>query len=212
MSPCAERLAAVRERIRRTGRDPSEIAVVAVSKGRSVAECAEALAAGVIALGENRVQEALPKLAALPDARWHLVGHLQSNKVAHLRGRFDLIHSLDSARLAELLAAREPGQEVLLQVNVSREEAKQGVAPEEAPALAREVARLLPLVGLMAMGPASGDPRPAFGELARLRLQCQETTGRPLPVLSMGMSGDFEAACRAGSTMLRLGRVLFEEV
>ncbi len=207
----AERLAAVRERIRLTGRDPSGVEIVAVTKGRSAAAAAEALAAGVAALAENRVQEALPKLAALPVAEWHLVGHLQRNKVAQVARRFRLIQSLDSARLAELLAVRDAAQRVLLQVNVSRETQKSGVLPEEAVATARAISALLPLEGLMAIGPAATDPGPAFNELARLRLACQDATGRPLPVLSMGMSGDFEQACRAGSTMLRLGRILFDE-
>jgi pyridoxal phosphate enzyme (YggS family) len=206
----AERLAAVRERILLTGRDPAELEIVAVTKGRSAADAAEAVAAGVAALAENRVQEALPKLAALPKAEWHLVGHLQSNKVAQVAGRFRLIQSLDSVRLAELLAGRDAGQRVLLQVNVSREARKSGVRPEEAVAAARAISALLPLEGLMALGPAGTDPGPAFAELARLRLDCQDATGRALPVLSLGMSGDFEEACRAGSTMLRLGRVLFE--
>lgn len=205
----AERLAAVRERLLLTGRDPGEIEIVAVTKGRSPAEAAEASAAG-LALAENRVQEALPKLAAVPGARWHLIGHLQSNKVAQVAGRFELIQSLDSVRLAELLATRDPGQRVLLQVNVSRESQKSGVHPHDAVATARAVAALLPLEGLMAMGPAAADPGPGFTELALLRIACREATGRPLPVLSIGMSADFEVACRAGSTMLRLGRVLFE--
>jgi pyridoxal phosphate enzyme (YggS family) len=211
LSPFADRLAGIRERIRLTDRDPAEVAVVAVSKGRPAGDCAAAWSAGVAALGENRVQEALGKLAAVPGAEWHLVGHLQTNKVPLVTGRFRLIHSLDSARLAELLAGRDRRQAVLLQVNVSREAAKQGVEPERAVALAREVARLLPLEGLMAIGPLAGDPEPGFGEVARLRLECREATGLPLPVLSMGMSSDFEAACRAGSTMLRLGRILFED-
>ncbi len=205
----ADRLAAVRQRVRRTGRDPAEVAIVAVSKGRSLAECREAYAAG-LELGENRVQEALPKLAALPEAGWHLIGHLQSNKVPQVAGRFRLIQSLDSVRLAELLAARDPRQAVLLQVNVSREQAKHGVSPQDALAVARQMSDLLALEGLMGIGPLGGDPEPAFRALADLRRQCQDATGRPLPILSMGMSGDFEAACRAGSTMLRLGRVLFD--
>ncbi|MDQ6918571.1 MAG: YggS family pyridoxal phosphate-dependent enzyme [Candidatus Dormibacteraeota bacterium] len=209
MASFAERLAAVRERIARAGRDPAEVAIVAVSKGRSVAECEQAIAAG-LDLGENRVQEALPKLAALPDAGWHLVGHLQSNKVALVSGRFKLIQSLDSVRLAELLAAREPGQAILLQVNVSREAAKQGVDPGDAVAVARQMSGLLSLEGLMGIAPLVGDPDPAFRALADLRRRSQDATGRPLPILSMGMSGDYEAACRAGSTMLRLGRVLFD--
>jgi len=207
----ADRLAAVRERVRRTGRDPAEVAIVAVSKGRSLADCREAIAAG-LDLGENRVQEALPKLAALPEVAWHLVGHLQSNKVPRVAGRFRLIQSLDSVRLAELLAARDPRQAVLLQVNVSREPAKSGVGAAEAVALARQMSALLSLEGLMAIAPLGGDPEPAFRALADLRRRCQDATGRPLPILSMGMSGDYEAACRAGSTMLRLGRVLFDEV
>jgi pyridoxal phosphate enzyme (YggS family) len=207
----ADRLAAVRERVRRTGRDPVGVAIVAVSKGRSLADCREAIAAG-LDLGENRVQEALPKLAALPEVAWHLVGHLQSNKVPRVAGRFRLIQSLDSVRLAELLAARDPRQAVLLQVNVSREPAKSGVGAAEAVALARQMSALLSLEGLMAIAPLGGDPEPAFRALADLRRRCQDATGRPLPILSMGMSGDYEAACRAGSTMLRLGRVLFDEV
>ena len=211
MPSFADRLAAVRERVRRTGRDPAEVAIVAVSKGRSLADCREAIAAG-LDLGENRVQEALPKLAALPEVAWHLVGHLQSNKVPRVAGRFRLIQSLDSVRLAELLAARDPRQAVLLQVNVSREPAKSGVGAAEAVALARQMSALLSLEGLMAIAPLGGDPEPAFRALADLRRECQDATGRPLPILSMGMSGDYEAACRAGSTMLRLGRVLFDEV
>ena len=211
MPSFADRLAAVRERVRRTGRDPAEVAIVAVSKGRSLADCREAIVAG-LDLGENRVQEALPKLAALPEVAWHLVGHLQSNKVPRVAGRFRLIQSLDSVRLAELLAARDPRQAVLLQVNVSREPAKSGVGAAEAVALARQMSALLSLEGLMAIAPLGGDPEPAFRALADLRRRCQDATGRPLPILSMGMSGDYEAACRAGSTMLRLGRVLFDEV
>jgi pyridoxal phosphate enzyme (YggS family) len=210
LSLFAERLRAVRERVRATGRDLDEVAIVAVTKGRSLEECREALGAGLQALGENRVQEALPKLKMLPQAEWHLVGHLQTNKVRQVAGRFRLIHSVDSVRLAELLAARDPRQQVLIEVNISREPAKHGVAPEEAVAAARQIGGLLSLEGLMGLGPLSADPEPAFRELAELRLRSQEATGRPLPILSMGMSGDFEAACRAGSTLLRLGRVLFE--
>ena len=210
MPSFADRLAAVRERVRRTGRDPAEVAIVAVSKGRSIAECREAAAAG-LELGENRVQEALTKLAELPDAVWHLVGHLQTNKVAQVAGRFRLIQSVDTVRLAALLAARDARQAVLLQVNVSREPAKHGVAIEDAAAVARQMSPLLSLEGLMGIAPLGADPEPAFRALAELRLRCQDATGRPLPILSMGMSGDYEAACRAGSTMLRLGRVLFEK-
>src|SRR5207248_4059715 len=114
------RLAEVQDRIRRAGRDPAGITIVAVTKGRPLDQCHEAVGAGLTTLGENRVQEALPKLEALPQARWHLVGHLQRNKVRLAAGRFALIQSVDSERLAEDIARRAPDQQVLLEVNVAR--------------------------------------------------------------------------------------------
>jgi len=200
----------VRERIVGAGGDPERIAVVAVTKGRSLDDCRAALAAGLRMLGENRVQEALPKLDALPEAEWHLVGHLQTNKVREAAGRFALIHSVDSLHLAEALARRTPEQPVLLQVNTSREPQKHGFDPPAAVVAVVAVAQLLPVRGLMCMAAAEGDPRPAFEELRRLRDEAEQRLGRALPVLSMGMTQDFEAAVRAGSTMLRLGRVLFD--
>ena len=209
MTPLAGRLAAVRRRIERAGGDPDQVAIVAVTKGRSAAECREAVAAGLTVLGENRVQEGLSKMDEVDGARWHLIGNLQSNKIRHAAGRFELIQSLDDRGTAELIARRHPHQEVLVQVNVARESQKHGCSPDAAVELVGEVARLLRVSGLMCMGPATGDPRPAFEELKRLRDKARERTGAPLPVLSMGMSGDFEAAVAAGSSMLRLGRVLF---
>ena len=206
----AARLAAVRERILAAGGDPDAIAVVAVTKGRPLEDCQAAHAAGLQRLGENRVSEALPKLEALPEAEWHLVGHLQTNKVRDAAGRFALIHSVDSLHLAEAIARRAPEQPVLLQVNTSREPQKQGFDPAAALAAVVAVAQLLPLQGLMCMAAAEGDPGPAFVELRRLRDQAEQRLGRRLPVLSMGMTQDFEAAVRAGSTMLRLGRILFD--
>ena len=204
------RLAEVRGRIERAGRDPAEIAIVAVTKGRSLERCREALEAGLTELGENRVQEAVPKLDALPDVRWHLVGHLQRNKVRLAAGRFVLIQSVDSEPLAEEIAKRAPGQQVLLEVNVAREEQKHGCPPEQAVHVAASLAQLLPLQGLMCIGPLGRDPRPAFEELRRLRDDAEQYLGGALPVLSMGMTDDFEAAVAAGSSMLRLGRLLFE--
>lgn len=166
--------------------------------------------AGVDALGENRVQEALPKLSALPAAEWHLIGHLQSNKVRHVLGRFALIESLDSLPLARELAGRSHGrQPVLVEVNASREARKHGFPPESAVAACVEIAGMLELRGLMGMAAAEGDPAPAFAALRRIRDEVEQRLGRALPVLSMGMSGDFEAAVREGSTLLRLGRALF---
>lgn len=205
------RLQAVRDRIKRGGRDPSAVDIVAVTKGQPLAACREALASGLSMLGENRIQEALPKLEALPEAEWHLIGHLQTNKVRRAAGRFALIQSVDSERLAAAIAAREPRQPVLLEINVAREASKSGATPEQALDLAVRVAALLDLRGLMAIGPLDRDPAPAFHELRRLRDEAEQRLGRSLPVLSMGMSDDFEAALDAGSTMLRLGRILFGE-
>jgi pyridoxal phosphate enzyme (YggS family) len=205
----AARLAEVEVSIRAAGRDPAGVTVVAITKGRPLSACREALAAGLVVLGENRVQEALPKLESLPEARWHLVGHLQRNKVRLAAGRFELIQSVDSRALAEQIARRAHQQAVLLQVNVAREEQKHGCRPEQALELAVHVAGLLPLRGLMCMGPARADPAPAFAEIRRLRDEAEQRLGAALPVLSMGMSDDFDAALAAGSTMLRLGRFLF---
>jgi pyridoxal phosphate enzyme (YggS family) len=200
----------VRARIAAAGGDPERIAVVAVTKGRSLEDCRAALVAGLRSLGENRVQEALPKLEALPEAEWHLVGHLQTNKAREVGGRFALIHSVDSLRLVDALARRAPEQAILLQVNTSREPQKHGFDPEQACTAAQAAAQLLPVQGLMCMAAAEGNPQPAFEELRRLRDEAEQRLGRALPVLSMGMTQDFEAAVRAGSTMLRLGRVLFD--
>ncbi|HEV2036231.1 MAG TPA: YggS family pyridoxal phosphate-dependent enzyme [Candidatus Dormibacteraeota bacterium] len=224
-----ENLASVRERIERAGRDPEEVAIVAVTKGFGVEACLEALEAGLRMLGENRVQEALGKMDAVSAGRahsappsagrgqgapssidWHLIGHLQTNKVRSAAGRFALIQSVDSLRLASALARAAPSQAVLVEVNVAREPQRSGVDPDSALEVIAGVAGLLDVRGLMAMGPSSeGDPSPAFLELRQLRDQAEQRLGTQLPVLSMGMSGDFEAALACGSTMLRLGQALF---
>jgi len=205
----AENLAAVLERIARAGRDPDSVLIVAVTKGFDISACREALAAGLRTLGENRVQEALGKMDDLPDAVWHLIGHLQTNKVRQAAGRFALIQSVDSARLAEAIAKIAPSQQVLVEVNVSREPQKSGADPDHALDVITATAGLLDLKGLMAMGPSHGDPTASFLQLRELRDEAEQGLGKALPVLSMGMSGDFEAAIAAGSTMLRLGQVLF---
>jgi len=204
-----ERLARVSARIAATGRNPDEVAIVAVTKGLGVEACREAIAAGLQMLGENRVQEALPKMAEVPNARWNLIGHLQTNKVKQVAGRFALIQTVDSVRLAEAIARQAPSQAVLVEVNIAREAQKSGVSPEAALELIATVATLLDLQGLMGMGPSDGDPAPAFTELRRLHDEAEQRVGKGLPVVSMGMSGDFEAALAAGSTMLRLGQALF---
>jgi pyridoxal phosphate enzyme (YggS family) len=196
----AENLKSVRERIEKAGRNPDEIAIVAVTKSFGPEVCREAVSAGLKVLGENRVQEALAKMDAVDGAQWHLIGHLQTNKVKQVMGRFALIQSIDSIRIAEAVAAIDSAQPVLVEV---------GVDPEAAAELIASVAEMLDLQGLMGMGPVEGDPAPAFDRLRVLREEAQQRLGRALPILSIGMSGDFEAAVKAGSTMLRLGRVLF---
>jgi pyridoxal phosphate enzyme (YggS family) len=208
-----ERLARISALIAAAGRNPDEVAIVAVTKGFGVETCREALAAGLRMLGENRVQEALPKMEKLPGPQWHLIGHLQTNKVKQAAGRFALIQTVDSARLAEAIARHAPAQAVLqavlVEVNIAREPQRSGVSPEEAVELIASASRLLDVQGVMGMGPAERDPMPAFTELRRLRDEAEQRIGKALPVLSMGMSGDFQHALAAGSTMLRLGQALF---
>ena len=204
-----ENLKAVRERIAQAGRNPEEVTIVAVTKGFGPEVCRAAFDAGLRILGENRVQEAVAKMDAVQGPEWHLVGHLQTNKAKAAAGRFALIQSVDSRHLADALARVNVEQKVLVEVNVAREPRKTGVDPAGAQELLDAVAEMLDLQGLMAMGPAEGDPRPAFDEVRTIRDEAQQRLGKPLPILSMGMSGDFEVAVKAGSTMVRLGTVLF---
>ena len=207
--PLEENLKAVRERIARAGRDPDEVEIVAVTKGFGPEVCRQALDAGLEVLGENRVQEALEKMEQVEGATWHLIGHLQTNKAKLAAGRFALIQSIDSVHVAEALARINVEQKVLVEVNVAREPKKTGVDPAAVAELMASVAEMLDLQGVMAMGPADGDPKAAFEELRQIRDAAQQRLGRSLPILSMGMSGDFEVAVAAGSTMVRLGTVLF---
>jgi pyridoxal phosphate enzyme (YggS family) len=204
-----ERLARVSALIAASGRNPDEVAIVAVTKGFGAGACLEALDAGLHMLGENRVQEALTKMEDVHGAQWHLIGHLQTNKVKQAAGRFALIQTVDSVRLAETIARQGPSQAVLIEVNIARQPQRSGVLPEAAVELIKTVSESLDVQGLMGMGPVQGDPAPAFNELRLLRDGAEQTAGRRLPVLSMGMSGDFQAALAAGSTMLRLGQALF---
>jgi PLP dependent protein len=208
-STVRERLARVSALIAATGRDPHEVAIVAVTKGFGADACREALDAGLHMLGENRVQEALAKMEEVVGAQWHLIGHLQTNKVKQAAGRFALIQTVDSARLAEAIARHAPSQAALVEVNIAREPQRSGVLPEASVELIKTVCQTLDVQGLMGMGPAQGDPAPAFNELRRLRDEAEQAIGKRLPILSMGMSGDFQAALAAGSTMLRLGQALF---
>jgi hypothetical protein len=223
--PVAARLAWLRARIAaaaaRAGRDPAGPRLVAVTKSASSAQLAAAYAAGLREFGENRVQDALPKLDALPaDVVWHLVGHLQSNKVNKVLGRFELIHSVDSWELAQRLAEKARERElvcqVLVQVNCSGEPSKSGLAPEAAEDFVLSLQGLDGLLvrGLMTMAPLAGGAaaaRASFRQLAalRARLAARDLPRLPLAELSMGMSGDFEIAVEEGATLLRIGRALF---
>jgi PLP dependent protein len=217
------RLAAVRDTIRQhqeVGGWQHPVRIVAVTKTHGPEVVREAFAAGLRDVGENRVQEALPKQEALLDVpvEWHLVGTLQRNKARHAAGRFALIHSVDRADLAMELDRRMTAggqQRVLIQVNCSGEPQKGGVAPESLPDLLDQVRKLerLQVLGLMTMSALTEDQqeqRRAFRQLRELR-ESAERQGHQLRELSMGMSSDFPIAVEEGATMVRLGTILFGE-
>ncbi|MBI4541627.1 MAG: YggS family pyridoxal phosphate-dependent enzyme [Gemmatimonadetes bacterium] len=216
--------ARIAEAAARGGRSAATVTIVAVTKGWPVERVREAAAAGLAEIGESRVQEALAKQAAWPDGpvHWHLVGHLQSNKVRSAVGRFALIHSLDSIRLADALeqAAAAAGlvQDVLVEVNAARDPHKTGVLPEHAGRLVAHAWTLphLKVRGLMVMAPLTDDEaviRGTFSGLRELRDRLATTCRLPPASwhLSMGMSNDFEIAVEEGATLVRLGTILFGE-
>jgi PLP dependent protein len=224
ISSIAENLERVRARIaraaKRAGRSASEITLVAVSKTFPVEAIRAAYDAGMREFGENRVQELEAKHPKLPDlnATWHLIGHLQSNKAKRAVQLFDRVDSVDSLGLAQKLnaAAAELGKRlpILIEVNMGGEATKSGIAEAELPALARDVSELahLEFRGLMTVPPYSEDlerVRPYFRELRALASELGRQSGRLLPVLSMGMSHDFEIAIEEGSTEIRVGTALF---
>jgi pyridoxal phosphate enzyme (YggS family) len=215
------RLEAVEARIRqaadRSGRARSDITLVAVSKKFSAAAIREAYHAGLREFGENYVQEfaqKLPSTGDLPGARFHLIGHLQSNKARDAAAFFDVVETIDSAKLLRRLdafaAERNKALEVLIEVKLSSEESKTGAPPEQISSLLESAAGCshLRLTGLMTMPPWSEDPegsRPYFRQLAQLARQYR------LEQLSMGMSADFEIAIEEGATLIRVGTALFGE-
>jgi pyridoxal phosphate enzyme (YggS family) len=207
---------------RKAGRRSEEITLIGVSKTQQAEAIRTAYEAGLRHFGENRVQEWEGKRAALGDlqATWHLVGHLQSNKAARAAGLFHSVDSLDDFALAQRLDRARDGQgeaqklRVLLEVRVEEEESKSGVKVEEAEALAEKVVTLahLQLAGLMCIPPFLEDAeklRPYFGRLRELRDSLARQIGRELPVLSMGMSHDFEVAVEEGATEVRVGTAIF---
>jgi len=213
-----DNLQAVRGRIARAaaaaGRDPQSVTLLAVSKTHPAALVEEALAAGQQAFGENYVQEAVEKMDALAGQgiEWHLVGPLQSNKTRIVAARFDWVHTVESGkvarRLSEARPAGMPALNVLIQVNVSGEASKSGVAPEEALFLAKEINTLarLKLRGLMAI-PEPGAEVARYRELKNLYEKLE--TGFHFDTLSVGMSDDMETAIAEGSTMVRIGTAIF---
>jgi len=224
MSGIAERLARVEERIQAAcdaaGRDREEVELIAVSKKKGVPDIEEALQAGQRVFGENRIQEVMAKQPELPSsAEWHLIGHLQSNKVKQaVYCEFACIHSVDSLKLLHRLEkeASEQGrvQPILLQVNVSGEGSKFGLDPDQVlPVLEEAVGcHHLDVQGLMTIPPFTEDPdkaAPHFAALRRLRDEAAETSGFPLTTLSMGMSHDLEIAIREGATQVRIGTDIF---
>jgi pyridoxal phosphate enzyme (YggS family) len=197
----------------RSHRSPGEITLVVVTKEVGVSAIRAAFDCGIRDFGENRVQEAEDKIAQLsdlkPDVTWHMVGHLQSNKARTAVELFDIIHSVDSIKLAEILSRRtEKAFPILLQVNVSGEATKSGFSVGEVANAVNEIKQLpnLKVVGLMTIAPLAADPeevRPVFRKLRKLR----DSLG--LEHLSMGMTDDFEVAAEEGATMLRIGRAIF---
>lgn len=206
----------------RAGRDPADVEIIAVTKTHGAETVDEARAAGLGIVGENKVQEAAwKKPASAAGPSWHLIGHLQSNKVRPALELFDVIHSVDSRKLVDRIetVAEETGARprLLLEVNVSGEKSKSGLKPEEVGAVLRHILAACPRVtveGLMTMAPFSENPedaRPYFRRLRLLRDALEEELGVGLPRLSMGMSGDYEVAVEEGATWVRLGTVLFGE-
>lgn len=197
----------------RAGRSPGEITIIAVTKGLTAQAIEAALESGIRHIGENRVQEAKEKKACLSKFQtwptWHMVGHLQTNKVKTAVEIFDIIHSIDSLRLAEALSSRTRKTiPVLLQVNISREEPKSGFSEVELPEAVEKITLLprLEVKGLMTIAPLVRDPeevRPIFRRL------CEIGDSLSLKHLSMGMSDDFEVAVEEGATIVRIGRAIF---
>ena len=221
----AENLKTIRERVdaacERAGRRPEEVALIAVSKTKPLSMLQEAYEAGARDFGENKVQEILEKYPEMPeDARFHMIGHLQTNKVKQVVGKAVLIHSVDSLHLAEKIeqeaAKRDLTAEILLEVNVAREESKFGLMLEEVIPLLEEVKNLphVRVRGLMTIAPNVENPeenRKHFKKLYQLYvdIKSKNIDNGTMSVLSMGMTGDFEVAVEEGATMIRVGTGIF---
>jgi pyridoxal phosphate enzyme (YggS family) len=205
------------------GRRPGEVLLVAVTKTRTPEEINEAIEAGITDIGENKVQEILDKYDAVKPVRWHMIGHLQTNKVKYIIGRVSLIHSVDSFRLAEEIDRRAARQEaavdILVQVNAAREESKFGITTEETGRLIEDILEHCPNLrvrGLMCMAPFEENPEEAGVWFREVKALYDKYALMPHPrldfkYLSMGMSHDYEAAVREGSNLIRIGTAIFGE-
>lgn len=207
---------------KKAGRNPDDIEIIAVTKTHGEEVVREAWDAGIRIVGENKVQEAMwKKERSISGPEWHLIGHLQSNKVRHALETFDFIHSVDSVKLADKInsVADMIGSRprILLEVNVSGEKSKSGMEPSEVEGAVRHITEnceRISLEGFMTMAPYSENPedaRPVFRKLRELRDNLERKLGLSLPRLSMGMSGDWEVAVEEGATWVRLGTILFGE-
>ena len=209
------------EACRRSGRDRSEVTLIAVSKTKPVSMLREAYDLGIRTFGENKVQELTDKYEVLPhDIEWHLIGHLQRNKVKYIIDKTALIHSVDSLRLAETIekeaAKHQMTADILIEVNVAREESKFGIFPEDLENLVDEIAKLphIQVDGLMTIAPFVPDPeenRPVFRELRKLSVDigAKKVDNVNMSVLSMGMTNDYQVAIEEGATMVRVGTGIF---
>ena len=207
----------------RAGRKRDEVTLIAVSKTKPISMIEEALSEGIRDFGENKVQELCEKYDQLPkDIHWHLIGHLQRNKVKHIVGKACLIHSVDSLRLAQAISEEGIKKKievpVLIEVNVAGEESKFGVSPGEAEELAREIAKLpcISVQGLMTIAPFVENPEENRTYFANLKKLCVDIKNKNIDnvfmsVLSMGMTGDYEVAIEEGATMVRVGTGIFGE-
>ena len=222
-----EQLQKVEERVAaacaRAGRDRSEVTLIAVSKTKPVEMLQEVYGTGTRDFGENKVQEMMDKYEIMPkDIRWHMIGHLQRNKVKYLIGKTALIHSVDSLRLAEEISRQavknEVTADILIEVNIAQEESKFGISKEETISLVEEVAKLpgLHICGLMTIAPYVDDPeenRLYFRQIRELSVDIafKRIDNVSMNVLSMGMTGDFEVAIEEGATCVRVGTAIFGE-
>ena len=207
----------------KVGRDPKEVTLIAVSKTKPYTAIEEALPSGVLDYGENKVQELTEKYEILPkDIRWHMIGHLQRNKVKYLVGKVELIHSVDSLRLANQIetefAKKNEIANILIEVNMANEESKFGITSETTEQLVREISKLehVWIKGLMTIAPYTDNPetnREYFRNMKKLSVDITEKNidNVSMNVLSMGMTGDYQVAIEEGATMVRVGTGIFGE-